>query len=146
MIKKILVANRGEIALRIIKTCKELNIKTVAIYSKCDKDSYHVFLADEAYCVGEGSSGGALALSVCDSIGMLKHSIYTVISPEAYLKIMHKEEKVSNELLKSMRFTANDLYEDKIIDEFLDENEDLDFNVKNIKDFILDKYDNLRKL
>jgi len=58
---------------------------------------------------------------------------------------MHKEEKVSNELLKSMRFTAQDLYEDKIIDEVIDENEDLDFNVKNIKDFILDKYDDLRK-
>ncbi len=53
MIKKMLIANRGEIAVRIIKTCKELNIKTVAIYSKCDKDSYHVFIADEAYCVGD---------------------------------------------------------------------------------------------
>ena len=84
-------------------------------------------------------------MSVCDWVGMLKHSIYTVISPEAYLKIMRKDEKVSNELLKSMRFTAQDLYEDKIIDEVIDENEDLDFNVKNIKDFILDKYDDLRK-
>jgi len=53
MLKKLLIANRGEIAVRIIKTCKELNIKTVAIYSKCDKDSYHVFLSDEAYCVGD---------------------------------------------------------------------------------------------
>ena len=95
--------------------------------------------------VGEGSSGGALALSVCDSIGMLEKSIYTVISPEAYLKIMHKEEQVSNELLKSMRFTANDLFEDKIIDEVISENEDLDYNVKNIKNFILNKYETLRK-
>ena len=95
--------------------------------------------------VGEGSSGGALALSVCDSIGMLEKSIYTVISPEAYLKIMHKEEQVSNNLLKSMRFTANDLFEDKIIDEVISENEDLDYNVKNIKNFILNKYETLRR-
>ena len=95
--------------------------------------------------VGEGSSGGALALSVCDSLGMLEKSIYTVISPEAYLKIMHKEEKVSNDLLKSMRFTANDLYEDKIIDEVISEDEDLEYNVKNIKNFIINKYDTLKK-
>lgn len=95
--------------------------------------------------VGEGSSGGALALSVCDWVGMLEKSIYTVISPEAYLKIMHKEEQVSNDLLKSMRFTANDLFEDKIIDEVISENENLDYNVKNIKNFILNKYETLRK-
>jgi len=95
--------------------------------------------------VGEGTSGGALALSVCDSIGMLEKSIYSVISPEAYLKIMHKEENVSSELLKSMRFTANDLYEDKIIDEIISENDDLDYNVNNIKKFILNKYEMLRK-
>ena len=56
MFKKILIANRGEIALRIIRTCKEMNIKTVAVYSTADKDSLHVRFADEAVCVGPGSS------------------------------------------------------------------------------------------
>lgn len=52
MFKKIMVANRGEIALRIIRTCKEMGIKTVAVYSTADKDSLHVKFADEAVCIG----------------------------------------------------------------------------------------------
>ena len=56
MFKKILIANRGEIALRIIRACRELGIKTVAIYSTADKDSLHVKFADEAICVGPPAS------------------------------------------------------------------------------------------
>lgn len=52
MFKKILIANRGEIALRIIRTCKEMDIRTVAVYSTADKDSLHVRFADEAVCIG----------------------------------------------------------------------------------------------
>ena len=56
MFQKILIANRGEIALRIIRACREMGIQSVAVYSEADAESMHVSLADEAYCVGPATS------------------------------------------------------------------------------------------
>src|SRR6187549_3985494 len=59
MFNKILIANRGEIALRIICACRELGIKTVAVYSEADADSLHVRFADEDVCIGPPASSGS---------------------------------------------------------------------------------------
>ena len=56
MIKKVLIANRGEIAVRIIRACREMGIETVAVYSEADKEALHTQLADESVCIGPASS------------------------------------------------------------------------------------------
>ncbi len=56
MIEKILIANRGEIALRVLRACRELGIKTVAVHSDADRELKHVILADESVCIGPAAS------------------------------------------------------------------------------------------
>jgi propionyl-CoA carboxylase alpha chain len=74
-VKKILIANRGEIAVRVIKTCREMGISSVAIYSEADRDSKHVQLADEAVCIGPAPSSksylkGDEIISICHKLNV----------------------------------------------------------------------------
>ncbi len=100
MFKKILIANRGEIALRIIRTCKEMGIKTVAVYSTADKDSLHVRFADEAVCVGPPASSesylkipniiAAAEITNSDAI----HPGYGFLSENAHFSRVCKEHDI----------------------------------------------------
>ena len=80
MFNKILIANRGEIALRIIRTCKEMGIKTVAVYSTADKDSLHVRFADEAVCIGPAASSESY-LKICNIIAAAEITNADAIHP-----------------------------------------------------------------
>ncbi len=108
---KILIANRGEIAVRIIRACKEMNIKTVAVYSEADKDALHVKLADEAVCIGPANSQksylnikniiGAANITGADSIhpgfGFLsENSQFASICEESNIKFIGPKSDVIN--------------------------------------------------
>ncbi|WAA10457.1 acetyl-CoA carboxylase biotin carboxylase subunit [Fervidibacillus albus] len=80
MIKKLLIANRGEIAVRIIRACKELDVETVAVYSEADRDALHVQMADEAYCIGPNLSKDSY-LNMANILGIAKMTGCDAIHP-----------------------------------------------------------------
>jgi acetyl-CoA carboxylase, biotin carboxylase subunit len=98
--KKILIANRGEIALRIIRTCREMGIRTVAVYSEADRDSLHVRFADEAVCIGPAPSResylnipriiAAAAITNADAI----HPGYGFLAENAGFSSICKDSKI----------------------------------------------------
>jgi acetyl-CoA carboxylase, biotin carboxylase subunit len=113
LFKKILIANRGEIALRIIRTCKELGIKSVAVYSEADKESLHVTFADEAVCIGPASSKesylkipsiiSAAHITGADAI----HPGYGFLAENAYFSEICSESEIkfigpSSDMIKAM--------------------------------------------
>ena len=89
MFSKILIANRGEIAVRIIRACKEMGVQTVAVYSEADRDALHVVLADESICIGPAPAAGSyLNMSAVISAAVLTgcqaiHPGYGLLSENA---------------------------------------------------------------
>ena len=100
MLKKVLVANRSEIAVRIIRACKELGIKTVAVYSEADKNAIHTRLANEAVCIGPAPSSKsylniknileAAVLTGCDGI----HPGYGFLSENSHFAKVCEESNI----------------------------------------------------
>ena len=113
MFKKILIANRGEIAMRLIRTCKEMGIKTVAVYSKADEESLHVRFADEAVCIGPPPSAESYlkmanimaAAEICNADAI--HPGYGFLSENAKFSKICKEHGIkfigaSSEMIEKM--------------------------------------------
>lgn len=80
MFRKVMIANRGEIAVRVIRACREMGIKTVAVYSEADKESLHVKLADEAYCIGPTASKDSY-LNITNLMSVATHTQSDAIHP-----------------------------------------------------------------
>lgn len=80
MIRKVLIANRGEIAVRVIRACRELNIVSVAVYSEADREALHVKLADEAYCIGPAPAKDSY-LNMANLIAVAQHAQVDAIHP-----------------------------------------------------------------
>ncbi len=113
MFKKILIANRGEIAMRLIRTCKEMGIKTVAVYSTADEESLHVRFADEAVCIGPPPSSDSYlkmanimaAAEICNADAI--HPGYGFLSQNAKFTKIFKEHGIkfigaSDEMIEKM--------------------------------------------
>lgn len=97
---KILIANRGEIAVRIIRACKEMNIKTVAVYSEADKEALHTKLADEAICIGPANPKQSY-LNIKNIIEAANITKTDSIHPGFgfYLKMQSLQKFVKNQIL-----------------------------------------------
>ena len=99
MIKKILVANRGEIAMRIFRTCRVMNISTVAVYTHVDRGALHVRYAEEAYCISESPEDTSylkpeLILSIAKKTGAAIHPGYGFLSENADFARRCEEDRV----------------------------------------------------
>ena len=88
MIRKLLIANRGEIAVRIIRACREMGIEAVAVYSEADKESLHTQLADEAICIGPGPSVKSyLNMESIISAAIVSVQMQYILDLASYLKM-----------------------------------------------------------
>ena len=96
--------------------------------------------------IGEGSSGGALAISVGNKIFMLENAIYSILSPEGYASILWKDSTKAKEAAEKMKLTAKDLYDFKIVDKIIKEDEDFEKIASNLKKEILKEIKNLEQL
>ena len=90
--KKILIANRGEIAVRILRTCKEMGIETVCVHSTADENSLHVKLADESVCIGPAKSSASY-LNIPSKKTKRKHC-------DSHISLCHKENMRINSSMK----------------------------------------------